>query len=170
MQTEEEDFEEEDTQKDKYLTFTIKDEEYAIEIVFVKEIIRIQKITSIPDMSDYLKGVINLRGKIIPVIDVRTRFNLEFKDYSDRTCIIVVTFNETNIGLIVDSVSDVSKIFENDIELPPKTNKGTKNRFIKGIGKEGSKVKIILNLEQFLNQEDKLDVISELALSEKVDF
>ena len=83
----------EDTQKDKYLTFHLAGEDYGIEIAFVTEIIGIQKITDVPDMPEFIKGVINLRGKVIPVMDVRIKFNLEARDYDERTCIIVVDIN-----------------------------------------------------------------------------
>lgn len=160
-----EDFEEdEDAQKNKYLIFRLSNEEYAIEIYFVREIIGLQRITEVPDTPDFLKGVINLRGKIIPVIDVRTRFNLGEKEYTDRTCIIVVNFTETSIGLIVDSVSEVLAIPEDQIEPPPKTNKGSKNRFVKGMGKVGEHVKIILNLERFLG-DDEIEVLRELEVA-----
>ena len=119
-----------------------------------------QKITEVPNMEDYIKGVINLRGKIIPVIDVRIRFNINFKPYHDRTCIIIVNLNNTNIGLIIDSVSEVVIIPENNMEPPPKTNKIGKTNFIKSMGKIGGKVKIILNIENILTNHD-LEQINE---------
>jgi purine-binding chemotaxis protein CheW len=144
---------EEDTQKDKYLIFHLANEDYGIEVSYVREIIGVQKITEVPDREDFLKGVINLRGKIIPVIDVRMRFNLEFKPYNERTSIIVLEVESTNIGLIVDGVSEVLNIPEQQIEASPKTNKGSKSRFVKGMGKVGENVKIILSPEQMLNYE-----------------
>ena len=90
--------EEEDTQKDKYLTFHLAGEDYGIEIRYVIEIIGIQKITEVPDMPAFIRGVINLRGKVIPVMDVRARFNIEDRAYDDRTCIIVVNLDETEVG------------------------------------------------------------------------
>jgi purine-binding chemotaxis protein CheW len=144
---------EEDTQKDKYLIFHLANEDYGIEVCYVREIIGVQKITEVPDTEDFLKGVINLRGKIIPVIDVRTRFNFEFKPYNERTSIIVVYVNSLNVGLIVDGVSEVLNIPESQMESTPKTNKGSKSRFVKGMGKAGDKVKIILSPEQLLNDE-----------------
>lgn len=147
-------YEDEDTQKDKYLTFALSNESYAIEIKFVTEIIGIQKITEIPDMPDYVKGVINLRGKVIPVIDVRIRFKIPKKDYGDRTCIIVVDINDMAVGLIVDEVSEVLNIPEDSIDPPPSTKKGQASRYIQGMGKVGDNVKIILNIEMMLNKED----------------
>lgn len=145
---------EEDTQKDKYLIFRLGNEDYGIEVRYIIEIIGIQKITEVPDTPDFLMGVINLRGRIIPIIDVRTRFNLKFREYSERTCIVIVNFNETHIGLVVDGVSEVQSISESNVEPPPKTNKGSRSRFVQGMGKVGKQVKIILNLERFLNDEE----------------
>jgi purine-binding chemotaxis protein CheW len=161
LQKEEDDdfFEEEDTQKDKYLTFRLANEDYGIEICYVTEIIGIQKITEVPDMPDYVRGVINLRGKVIPVIDVRTRFKLEPMAYGDRTCIVVVDINQSVIGLIVDEVSEVIGIPSANIDPAPKTGKGTKSRFIQGIGKVGEQVKIILHVGQLLNDEELTSIL-----------
>lgn len=150
---------EEDTQKGKYLTFSLGNESYGIEIQYVTEIIGIQTITEIPELPDYVKGIINLRGKIIPVMDVRLRFKKEVKDYNDRTCIIVIDIMDLSIGLIVDSVAEVMNIPEQDIEVPPKMNKGYNNRFIKNIGKVGNEVKLLLDCERLLNGDD----ISEIS-------
>lgn len=144
----------EDTQKDKYLTFKIAKEDYGIEIRYVLEIIGMQKITEVPDMPNYIKGVINLRGKIIPVIDVRLRFHLPEKAYGDRTCIIVVDINGKVVGLIVDEVSEVLMIPSENLEEAPSTTKGSKSRYIKGIGKVGELVKIILDVEKLLLKEE----------------
>jgi purine-binding chemotaxis protein CheW len=141
----------EDTQKDMFLSFRLDSEEYAIEIRYVTEIVGIQKITEVPDTEEFIKGVINLRGKIIPVLDVRLRFRLAPRDYTDRTCTIVVDMNSVAIGLIVDEVSEVLNIPESEISEAPKTNKGTRSRFIQGIGKVGEDVKIILNIDSILN-------------------
>jgi len=152
---------EEDTQKGRFLTFSLDNESYGIEIRYVIEIIGMQEITEIPELPDYVKSIINLRGKIIPVIDVRLRFKKEPKEYNDRTCIIVVDINEVSIGLIVDSVSEVLTIQEENIVEPPKVNKGFNNRYIKHIGKVGSEVKLLLDCEKLLN-EDELESLSEV--------
>lgn len=141
-----EDDEDEDTLKDKYLTFRLVAEEYAIDIQYVTEIVGIQPITEIPDMEECVKGVINLRGKIIPVLDVRLRFRLPAKEYDDRTCIIVVNMNTTTIGLIVDEVSDVLTIPPSQMSDPPKTTKASQGRYIRAIGKVGEQVNMILNI------------------------
>ena len=129
-------------------------EDYGIEIPFVTEIIGIQEITRLPEMPDFIKGVINLRGKVIPVMDVRTRFKLPFKEYDERTCIIVVDINETAVGLVVDEVREVMDIPESQIEPPPKTKGKNGSNFIKSIGKVENDVKIILNVSQLLYEEE----------------
>jgi len=151
---------EEDTQKDRYLTFSLGDESYGIEIKYVTEIIGIQTITEIPELPEYVKGVINLRGKIIPVMDVRLRFKKEAREYNDRTCVIVIDINDISIGLIVDSVAEVLTIPEEDIVEPPKMNKSFSNRYIKNIGKVENGVKLLLDCEKLLT-EDELEDLSE---------
>ena len=153
---------EEDTQKGRFLTFALGKETYGIEIKYVTEIIGIQAITELPELSDYIKGIINLRGKIIPVMDVRLRFKKECKEYNDRTCIIVIDIDELSIGLIVDSVSEVLSIDEKDIVEPPKINQGYNNRYIKSIGKVGNDVKLLLDCEKLLT-EDEMDNLCEIV-------
>ena len=147
--------EEEDTQEDKYLTFVISKEEYGIEIRYVTEIIGIQNITEVPNMPLYVKGVINLRGKVIPVIDVRLRFGVVERAYDDRTCIIVINIDDQSVGLIVDRVSEVLEIPRSEIEPPPSFGAKIRADFIQGMGKVGDKVKIILNAYQLLFDYDK---------------
>jgi purine-binding chemotaxis protein CheW len=145
----------EDTQEDKYLTFVISKEDYGIEIRYVTEIIGIQEITDVPDMPNYVKGVINLRGKVIPVMDVRLRFGVEERLYDDRTCIVVININEQPVGLIVDRVLDVLDIQKSEIEPPPRMRKGMSNRFVQGMGKSGDHVKILLNANKLLFDEEE---------------
>lgn len=144
---------EEDTQKGKYLIFSLGQEDYGIEISYVTEIIGIQAITAIPDLPEYVKGVINLRGKIIPIMDIRLRFNKAARDYDDRTCIIVVDIEEISIGLVVDSVAEVTSISDADIAPPPQINQSFQ-KYIKGIGKLGHDVKLLLDCERLLDEED----------------
>lgn len=151
---------EEDTQKDRYLTFVLSKESYGIEIKYVTEIIGLQAITEIPELPEYVRGIINLRGKIIPVMDVRLRFKKEPREYNDRTCVIVVDIKDISIGLIVDSVSEVLTIPEQDVVEPPQMNKGFNNRYIKRIGKVGNEVKLLLDCEKLLT-EDELENLSE---------
>lgn len=140
---------EEDSQKGKFLTFRIDREDYGLEIRHVTEIIGIQKITEVPDMADYVRGVINLRGKVIPVIDVRARFRLPPRDYDERTCIIVVHVRELAVGLVVDKVNEVADIPDAQIEPAPRTS-SPHGRYIQGIGKIGDEVKIILDASRLL--------------------
>ena len=146
-------FQEEDTQKGKFLNFILGNEHYGIEIKYVTEIIGIQEITEIPEVPEYIKGIINLRGKIIPVMDARLRFKKTTSQYNDRTCVIVIEVRGVSIGMIVDSVADVLAIPETEIVQPPTVGNGG-NRFIKGIGKVENEVKLILDCNKLLNDED----------------
>ena len=144
---------EEDTQKDKFLTFSLGKEDYGIEIKYVTEIIGIQPITEVPELPHYIKGIINLRGKMIPVMDIRLRFQKEERDYNDRTCIIVIDIKDISIGLIIDTVSEVITILENNI-VPPPDIALLGNRYIKGIGKVEETVKLILDCNKLLNNDE----------------
>lgn len=145
---------EEDTQKGKFLTFSLGHEEYGIEIRHVIEIIGMQMITEVPELPPYIKGIINLRGKIIPVMDVRLRFKKEPREYNDRTCVVVIEINEVAIGLIVDTVLEVLVIQEENIIPPPEVGKAFHNKYIRGIGKVGSAVKLLLNCERLISDEE----------------
>lgn len=145
-------FYEEDTQKGKYLTFALGAEHYAIEIRHVVDIIGIQDITEVPHQPEYIMGVINLRGKIIPTMDIRKRFNKAFLDYNDRTCIIVVELNAISVGLIVDTVLEVIAIPDDQIAEPPTFNSDFKNKFILGIGKIQNQIVIMLDSDKLLNE------------------
>lgn len=145
--------EQEDTQKGRFLTFALSNESYGIEIRYVTEIIGIQPITEVPELPEYIKGIINLRGKIIPVMDVRLRFKKEFREYNDRTCIIVIDVQDMSIGLIIDSVSEVISIPDREIVPPPEISK-VGNKFIEGVGKVGNQVKLLLDCEKLLKEED----------------
>ncbi len=142
--------ENEDSQKDKYLTFHIEGEDYALDIRYVTEIVGVQKITTVPEMSADIKGVINLRGKIIPLMDVRLRFHLPGRDYDDRTCVIVVRVGEASVGLVVDTVSDVLDIPAARIEPVSNIHRKKENDYIRGIGRSGEEMKIVLDLEKLL--------------------
>ncbi len=151
-----EDYLDEDTQKDRYLSFIIDDEEYAIEIKHVIEIVGIQKITRVPNIKPFIKGIISLRGTITPVVDVRARFSLPPIPYDDRTCIIIVTLGTSEIGLIVDEVQEVISIPEDNISNSPQTTKGNHGRFISGIGKVGNAIKILLNIDKLLYDDEDI--------------
>jgi purine-binding chemotaxis protein CheW len=155
-------YDDEDTQKDKYLTFQLAREHYGIEIYYVTEIIGIQTITELPEMPDFIRGVINLRGRVIPVMDVRARFKLPDRDYDERTCIIVVEIKDTSVGLVVDEVREVMDIPEESVEPPPKATGKENSNFLKGVGKVENDVKIILNVSQLLFDKE-LEELSKAA-------
>ncbi len=147
---------EDDTLHGRYLTFVLDEECYGIEIRYVTDIIQMQPIATLPGAENYLKGIINLRGEIIPVMDVRLRFGKPALAYNDRTCVIVMRFSDVSIGLIVDCVSEVLQILDEDVSQPPKIN-GASNRFIKGIGKVGQEVKLLLDCEKLI-ENDKPEI------------
>jgi purine-binding chemotaxis protein CheW len=151
----------EDSLKDRYLTFFIGKETYGLEIRYVTEIIGIQTITEMPEMPYYVKGIINLRGNVIPLVDVRLRFNMESKDYDDRTCVIVAIIGCVSVGLIVDSVSEVLMLPEEDISPLQKMNAGSENGFVKNIGKAAGRILLLLDSEKLLNGSD-IEAISDL--------
>ncbi|WP_028973223.1 chemotaxis protein CheW [Spirochaeta cellobiosiphila] len=143
------------TQDNKYLLFNLGTEIYGVGIKYVINIIELQKITEVPDLPSYIKGVINLRGAVIPVMDLRLRFNMTAREYDDRTCIIIVKLDSTQMGFIVDTVAEVHDIFPHDIAPPPSFRKTNgKDRYISGLGKVGESVKIILDVEKILYSED----------------
>lgn len=149
--------EEEDTLKGKYLIFTVGNELYGLEIRYIAEIVGLQPVTDIPEMPEYVKGITNLRGKIIPVIDARRRFHKPTREYDDRTCIIVIEATESPIGLIVDSVAEVQSIRLDDIAPPPEIN-NEKHKFIIGIGKTGGNVTLLLDCKRLL-MDDETDSV-----------
>ena len=138
----------EDSQRDLFLTFHLHQEDYGIAINHVTEIIGIQDITEVPDMPTEVKGVINLRGRVIPVMDVRLRFGLPDRDYDERTCVIVVEVNEHSTGLVVDRVKDVVEIVAEQIEPLPCGNRD--QSYIQGLGKVDSAVKILLDIKSLV--------------------
>lgn len=148
--------EEEDTQKDRYLSFLLGNESFCIEIANIIEIIGIQPITEIPELPTYIKGVVNLRGKIIPVIDVRQRLKKTSVEYNSRTCIVIVDIKSVYVGLIVDNVAEVTTIPEEDISKPADFSK---NAYIRGIGKVDKDVKLILDCEKIMS-EDEIEKLS----------
>lgn len=154
---------ERDAQKGKYMTFQSGDEYYGLKIQYVNEIIQIQAITEIPETEDYIKGLINLRGKVIPVIDVRMRFQQEPFEYDDRTCIIVISVKSMLIGLIVEKIAEVVEIKEDNILPPPTISRADKahNKYVYGIGKVGDSVKLLLDPDKLLNDEE-LSVVEQV--------
>ncbi len=138
----------------KVLTFALSEEEYGIEILKVREILGLQAITTVPQTPEHMKGVLNLRGRVIPVIDLRLKFSIQEEEHTGETCIIVVEVNSMHIGVIVDSVSEVVDIGSGDIEDTPKFGQGIDTDFIMGLGKVNEKTIILLDIEMVLTSED----------------
>lgn len=158
---------EEDSQKGKFMTFRSGREYFGINISFVNEIIMMQPITAIPEAEDYIKGLINLRGKIIPVIDVRTRFKMEPQEYTDRTCIIVINVKSTVIGLIVEQIAEVDTISDDDIVPPPSLgHREEHNKYVYGLARTGDAVKLLLDPEKLIKDED-LEALEEIQEEEE---
>lgn len=150
----------EDTQHGRYLIFHLGEEIFGLEIKYVIEIIGIQSITKIPETKQYIKGIINLRGKIIPVIEMRLKFGKEEIDYTDRTCIVVIDIDSVFVGLIVDGVEEVLTIQDDEISTPPSSRTGFENNYIKGISKVNEKIQLLLECKKLLNTSE-LEVIEE---------
>ncbi|PKM60746.1 MAG: chemotaxis protein CheW [Firmicutes bacterium HGW-Firmicutes-4] len=142
--------EDDETEEGKYLTFTLDNEAYGLEITYVTEIIGIQKITEVPELPEYVKGIMSLRGQIIPVVDVRLRFGKPHRDYDERTCVIVVELADITVGLIVDGVAEVVAIPAEEIVPHPDLDETDSRQFVRGIGKVGPAVKLILDCQKLL--------------------
>ena len=142
----------------KYLTFSMAEEEYGIGILKIKEIIGMMAITTVPKTPEFVKGVINLRGKVIPVVDLRLRFGMEAIDYTERTCIIVVEIDGTSgtvmIGIVVDAVSEVLNINGDEIADTPTFGAKLDTNYILGMAKMEGGVKILLDIDQVLSGEE----------------
>ena len=138
----------------KYLTFGLAAEEYGLEILKVREIIGLMDITAVPRTPKDVKGVINLRGKVIPVTDLRLKFGMEEVESTEETCIIVVDVNGVEMGIVVDRVSEVLDIVSNDIEDPPKFGSSVETNFILGMGKTGDRVTILMDITKVLSSAD----------------
>ena len=151
----------------KYLTFTMADEEYGISILKIKEIIGMLPVTTVPQTPGYVKGVINLRGKVIPVIDLRLRFEIEAMHYTERTCIIVIEIgaqdNSIHTGIVVDSVSEVLNIRDHEIEDAPTFGVNMNTEYIHGVAKIEGTVKILLEIDKVLKGEE-LQALEEVSV------
>ncbi len=147
----------------KYLTFILGPEEYGLEILKVREIIGYMDITAVPQMPFHVKGVINLRGQVIPVIDLRAKFGMETAEITDQTCIIVVEIRHGSrtfsTGIVVDHVQEVLDIPAKDIEDAPQFGSSVCTDFIMGMGKVGEKVEILLDIDKVLAGEDLGDMM-----------
>jgi len=142
----------------RFLSFVLHDEEYCIEILKIKEIMGMADITMIPQTPSFIKGVINLRGRIIPIVDLRLKFSLTEKDYSDRTCIIIVELSYegelTLMGVVVDTIQEVVNIPEEKIAKVPYINAKIKSEYIRGIAEVGDRIKIVLDITKVLTDEE----------------
>ena len=152
----------EDVMRGKYLTFLVGDAGYGIEISYVVEIISVQEITLVPHTHPYVKGIINLRGTVIPVIDMAMRFGQGEVEYTEKTCIIVLSLDEMSVGILVDGVQDVSDIDDESIQDPPSiTGNSMKNYFIKAVGVTGGEIKQLIDVYKVFevyNAEPLLDI------------
>jgi purine-binding chemotaxis protein CheW len=141
----------------KYLTFLLAREEYAIQVLKVREIMGIQHITTVPQTPPDVKGVINLRGKVIPVTDLRLKFGLPETEYTQRTCIIVVQLqgeSASQVGIIVDEVSEVLNLVQADIQDTPDFGRGVSTPYILGMAKVKGKVKILLDIDHVVSAQE----------------
>ena len=157
---------EQSTKAGKYLTFGVADEEYGLEILKVREIIGIMDITAVPKTPRYIKGVINLRGKVIPVIDLRLKVGMPEVDRTDQTCIIIVDVDDVEMGIIVDNVSEVLDIPAEDIEDSPSFGDQVNTDYILGMGKSDGNVTILLNISKLLSQNDAVAIGATVGPSE----
>ncbi len=152
----------------KYLTFALANEEFGLEILKVREIIGYMEITAVPRTPTYVKGVINLRGQVIPVVDLRAKFGMESTETTEETCIIVVEITQEgqrfNTGIVVDRVQEVLDVAGDDIEESPQFGASVNTDFILGMGKIGNRVKILLDIDRVLAG-DGIDKLEESASS-----
>lgn len=146
----------------KYLTFRLGKEDFAIQVLKVREIVGIQDITSVPQMPGYVKGVINLRGKVIPVVDLRLKFSLPEREYTQRTCIIVVQVQSSGVavqtGVIVDEVSEVLNIVAGEIEDTPDFGEDVQTPYLLGVAKVKGNVKMLLEIDQVLANSETMSL------------
>ena len=145
----------------KYLTFALADEEYALPVLKVREIIKMMEITQVPKVPAHVKGVINLRGKVIPIVDLRLKFGFEAQEATERTCIIVVDAalngGRGSLGFVVDGVSEVMNITAEEIEPTPDFGEQVDTAYLQGVAKRGSHVKILLDLDRVLSSASILE-------------
>jgi purine-binding chemotaxis protein CheW len=156
-----------DPRAGKYLTFTLGKEEFAIQVLRVREIMGVQEITAVPQTPPYVKGVINLRGKVIPVVDLRMKFGMPELAYTQRTCIVVVQLEHAGMkvmtGVIVDGVSDVANMQGADIEDTPDFGRGVATPYLLGMAKIKGKVKILLDIDKVMTAQEVCGLAGALA-------
>jgi purine-binding chemotaxis protein CheW len=144
--------------QDQIISFKVGDEEYGLEILSVREVIRIKEITKLPKAPDFVTGVINLRGDVIPIIDLRKKFGLSFREYSEMTRVIVVEVERKLMGMVVDSVSHVIRIGQDQIVPPPTLVGGISADYIRGVGKLDERLIVLLNIGKILTSEEKIEL------------
>ena len=137
------------------VTFSIGEEEFGVDILKVQEIIRMMEITKVPRAPEFVEGVINLRGKVIPIIDLRRRFGMAARDHDKHTRIIVIEINSMIVGFVVDSVSEVLRIPSSTVEPPPPVVSGLESEYISGVGKLADRLLILLDLDRLLSSEER---------------
>lgn len=142
--------ENEDATEGKYLLFRLGEAEYLIAIRFLREVVVMQSITPVPHVLPHIKGVINLRGQVIPVVDLRARLRMPLRSYDDRTCVIIARLRGLMIGIVVDTICEVVSIPPDAISPPPTVQRGIEGRFVGGIGRFGEKDRMLLDLERLL--------------------
>ncbi len=143
---------------DQLISFAISDEDYGVDIQTVKEVIRHREITRLPKAPAFVKGVINLRGDIIPIIDLRERFGMDQQEYTNMTRVIVVEVEGRSVGMVVDSVSHVIRIEEGQIEPPPPCVGKKSEEYIRGVGKVDEKLIVLLHITRILTAEEKIEI------------
>ncbi len=155
-----------DGQEEKYLMFILNEEHYGIPILKVNEIIGLMDITPIPKTPMFMKGIINLRGKIIPIMDLRLKFSMQERAYDEQTCIIIVEIpiagRTAFIGVVVDKVAEVVNVLDSDIELPPQYGQEVESGFLTGIGKVKENVVMLLDIERIVNCSEVTDMVQHI--------
>ena len=147
------------------VVFKLEKEEFAVDIQQVREVLKMSQVTPLPQSAHYIEGVINLRGEVIPVVDLRKRFELPLGERDGQTRIIIVEIQESNVGLIVDSVTEVLRFSSSAIQPPPARVAGTRTDLIKGVGKVADRLLIVLNLEKILTTEEVIS-LEEVTIGE----
>ncbi|NMB11045.1 MAG: purine-binding chemotaxis protein CheW [Firmicutes bacterium] len=155
-------------QERQLVIFRLYGEEFGVEITKVREIVKPREITRLPNVVDFVEGVTNLRGEVIPIIDLKKRFGVEATDMTDDSRIIIVDISDNRVGLIVDDVTEVLRISDEDIDPPPRTIAGLKAEYIQGIGKVGERLLILLDVDKILTTEERIELQTETLQEELV--
>jgi purine-binding chemotaxis protein CheW len=155
-------------QEQQLVIFRLYGEEFGVEITKVREIVKPREITRLPNVVDFVEGVTNLRGEVIPIIDLKKRFGVEATDMTDDSRIIIVDISDNRVGLIVDDVTEVLRISAEDIDPPPRTIAGLKAEYIQGIGKVGERLLILLDVDKILTTEERIELQAETLQEELI--